>query len=73
MPQGLGDGEHPSARTPMQWDDSPTGGYTTAAEPWGPVTENSDPYDVAFAGRSRTSSPPPRRWFAACWSCPSGC
>ena len=48
MQQGQAEGEHPSARTPMQWDDSPTGGYTSAGEPWSPVAKNADPYNVAY-------------------------
>ncbi|HEY1963401.1 MAG TPA: hypothetical protein VGG59_00655 [Acidobacteriaceae bacterium] len=30
-----------NARTPMQWDDSPNGGFTTAAKAWLAVNPNS--------------------------------
>jgi glycosidase len=39
-----------NARTPMQWDDSPDGGFTDPdAEPWLPVNPNSDEVNVAAA------------------------
>jgi oligo-1,6-glucosidase len=37
------------SRTPMQWDDSPNGGFTTAARPWLAVNPNYKEINAAEA------------------------
>ncbi len=40
------EGSHPAVRTPMQWEDSPAGGFTIGT-PWSPLTETLAEANVA--------------------------
>jgi len=42
-------------RTPMQWDDSPDAGFTTAAKPWLPIPSSSTTYNVESESRDPDS------------------